>query len=146
MTLLEILECVFMMFNGRLQLLDVLRSSFTKGCLGLTVSLLSLLGCCVYLDESSLETLIGLQTRRHTGFLPPFLFCTWATSCMNCGSSGSGEDSEKDSRSDCSALGIAFVSSSLDISGSHSRQIYRSEVNSRVFVSRCLLCPRGVRL
>ena len=40
---------------------------------------------------------------------------------MNWGSSGSGDDSENDSRSECSALGTAVGSSTLDISGSFSR-------------------------
>ena len=52
---------------------------------------------------------------------------------MKCGSSGSGEDSEKDSRSECSALGIAFGSSSLDISGRYYRRIAQN-ANSKVII------------
>ena len=48
---------------------------------------------------------------------------------MNWGSSGSGDDSEKDSRSECSALGTAVDSSTLDISGSFSRYIVRTAVD-----------------
>ena len=53
-TLLEALKCLFMMLNCRFQLFDILRSSFTKCCLGLTIPLLSFLRCCINLNHGSL--------------------------------------------------------------------------------------------
>ena len=52
---------------------------------------------------------------------------------MKCGSSGSGDDSEKDSRSECSALGMAVESSIMDISGSHTRSILPAAVQREIF-------------
>ena len=49
MALLKVLERLFMMLNGRLQLLDVLGPPFTESRLCLTISLLPFLGRCVYL-------------------------------------------------------------------------------------------------
>jgi hypothetical protein len=46
---LEIMKVGLMNSNGLLQLLDVFRPALSKGCLGLTVSLLPLLGGSIYL-------------------------------------------------------------------------------------------------
>ena len=60
--------------------------------------------------------MLGQEQRRgHTGLRPPFRFCTWAGSCVKLCSSGSGEDSEKDSSSKCSTLGTGGTSSIVDI-------------------------------
>ena len=48
-TLLEGLEGLFMVLDGRLQLFDILCASFPERRLSLTVPLLPLLRCCVYL-------------------------------------------------------------------------------------------------
>lgn len=53
MTLLESGQCLFILLDSCLELLDVFGSSFTKGCLGLAVALLTFLGCCIYLPEIS---------------------------------------------------------------------------------------------
>lgn len=53
LALLESGQRFFILLDRCLELLDVLGSSFAKGCLGLTVALLTFLGCCIYLPEIS---------------------------------------------------------------------------------------------
>ena len=69
---LQIMKIGFMHSNGLLQLLDVFRPALSEGCLGLTVSLLPLLGGSIYL-EASQETLRGGFDRTLTYGLPTTL-------------------------------------------------------------------------
>lgn len=64
-----------MLFDGCLQLFDVLGSPLSKGGLSLAVALLPLFGGCIYLTVGELWLMEGIGGGR-TGFLPPFLFWT----------------------------------------------------------------------
>lgn len=57
MALLETSERFLILLDGCLQLLDVLRPSFPKGGLCLSIPLLSLLGRCVDLAKTSASIL-----------------------------------------------------------------------------------------
>lgn len=48
MAVLEVLQCLFMVLDSALELLDVLGASFAEGCLGLPVALLALFRSRVY--------------------------------------------------------------------------------------------------
>ena len=76
-TLLKRLECLLVMFNGSLELFDILRSPFAKRGLRLSVSLLSFFRRRIYLQAAKLisKTTSANQPGQHTGFLPPFRFC-----------------------------------------------------------------------
>ena len=102
-----------MMLDGRFQLLDIFRSTFSKGCLRLAIPLLSLLGRGINLEHDSVWNgeIAILAHPFPTGFRPPLRFCTWAFSGTKFCSSNSGEVSEKLPSSECSALGAAGTSS-----------------------------------
>ena len=114
------------MFDGSLELLDILSASFPESCLSLTVPLLPLLRCCIDLSprrcrQFSLSCL-GCAAEHHTGFLPPFRFCTWAFSwieaCSSASISGDESTDENEPSRECSTFGIVGESSAstFDIS------------------------------
>lgn len=105
-----------MLLDRCLELFDVLCPPLPKCCLGLAVSLLPFLGSCIDLEVTQSPGNIAKQRMLPpTGFRPPLRFCTWATSCTNSCSSNSGEDSEKDSSSECSFFGTAGKSAIFDM-------------------------------
>ena len=107
-----------MVLDGCLQLLDIFRPPLSKGSLGLSVPLLSFLGRGIDL-RVRFSVNQSCRVAGHTGLRPPLRFCTWVTSSwMKFGSSGSGDESEKDSNSEFSVLGIGAGSSALDMPGS----------------------------
>ena len=104
-----------MLLYGSLQLLYILSAPFPKCCLCLTVPLFTFLRGRIDLCECQLSGASGRLGWSSTGFRPPFRFCTWAGSWVKLCSSGSGEDSEKDSSSKGSIFGTGGTSSMLDI-------------------------------
>jgi hypothetical protein len=59
MSSLQIVKVCFMNPNGFFQLLDVLRSAFSEGGLGLAIPLLAFLGGCIYRLAPTLPLLLS---------------------------------------------------------------------------------------
>lgn len=49
MALLEVLQRIFMMLDGGLELFNILGATLSKGCLRLAIPLLPFFGCCINL-------------------------------------------------------------------------------------------------
>ena len=120
--MLEVVQRFILLLDRVLELLDVFRSTLSKSSLGLTIPLLPFLGCRIYLPPRLVCHVSELiVTLAHTGFLPPFLFCTWTFSAAAVcpSSSGSRSDSMEDidSSLECSVFGTTGRSSTSCIAG-----------------------------
>ena len=76
-----------MVLDGCFQLLDILGPSLSESCLSLSVALLAFFGRGIYLRgviQSAWKHSKHADAVFHTGFLPPFRFCTAVCSCRNC--------------------------------------------------------------
>ena len=107
-----------MLLDLHLELLDVLRPTLPEGGLRLTIALLAFLRSRIDLRAGVSVPPYVTQPTERTGLRPPFRFWTCVVSCVNVVSSGSGDDSEKESRrsSECSVLGAGGVAPPSDMS------------------------------